>query len=164
MSELLEILKHDSWAGSSSENGSNPFILRWRTPVVEASDVGEYIHLLNIVWPYAEENNHEMPDESISEAMEIFENRLIDAWEHDGNAILTAVLTYDGARQWVFYTKNVNECGERLVNMPQETEPYPIELTTEEDPEASYLRRRILGNINWQDYQSEWEEGLKSGT
>ena len=56
--------------------------------------------------------------------MRVFEDRLCDAWEHDAIAVLTAVLTFDGARQWVFYTADTEQCGSRLNAMPQEQERY----------------------------------------
>ena len=62
--------------------------------------------------------------------MEAFENRFCQAVEHDAHAVLAAVLTFDGARQWVIYTSDVQECGARLEAMPQEPEPYPLELTS----------------------------------
>ncbi len=100
--------------------------------------------MLKIVWPYAAENSGAMPATDDSELMAEFENRFCDAVEHDATAILTAVLTFDGARQWVFYTRDVQECGERLNTMPQNDEPYPLELTTEPDPDWRYLREEIL--------------------
>lgn len=103
-----------------------------------------------------------MPDDSDSTAMAVFENRLCDAWENDGLAFLAAVLTFDVARQWVFYTDNVAECDERLAAIPQEADPYPIELATEEDPAWAYLRE-ILGPVDWEEHQAEWEAAFQSG-
>jgi hypothetical protein len=104
-----------------------------------------------------------MPDEPTSAAMVSFERRLANAWEDDCLAVLTAVLTFDGARQWVYYTKDVPECGRRLNSMPQEPEPYPIELTAEQDPDWSYLRDQILARVNWQDHQDDWRRALGNG-
>lgn len=85
-----------------------------------------------------------MPTPHDSQAMATFEDRLALAWEHDGHAYLAAILTLDGARQWVFYTSEVQECAQRLTDMPQEAEPYPLELTTELDPTWSWLHDQIL--------------------
>jgi hypothetical protein len=103
-----------------------------------------------------------MPTQSDSDAMAAFENRLCAALEHDGLAFLAAALTFDGARQWVFYTDDVAECRERLNVMPQETEPYPIELTTAKDSDWQYLREQILGCVNWEPHQAEWERALNA--
>jgi hypothetical protein len=85
-----------------------------------------------------------MPDNFESEAMGEFEDRLCAALEADAHAYLAAVLTFDGARQWVFYTDDVAECGRRLEAMPQNEQPYPIELDAFDDPDWSYLRKQLL--------------------
>jgi len=103
--------------------------------------------LLTIVWPYADEDTGTLPSADDSEQMAQFEDRFCKAVESDALAILTAVLTFDGARQWVFYTGDVAECGKRLSQMPQTSDPYPIELTTEADPEWAYLRNQVLARI-----------------
>jgi hypothetical protein len=81
-----------------------------------------------------------MPTPEESEQMADFENRFCESVEHEATAILAAVLTFDGARQWVFYTRDVQKCGERL----NSSEPYPLELTAEQDPEWAYLREKVL--------------------
>jgi hypothetical protein len=162
VSLVRRILEHDTWATSEGTLEAGPFIVRFRTPIVQSGQTGSHRRRLVVCWPYAEAGSGAMPTESDSAAMAVFENRLCDAWEYDGLAFLAAVLTFDGARQWVFYTENAAECGERLNAMPQETDPYPIELTTEEDPDWLYLREQILGSVNWEPKQAQWEQALKS--
>lgn len=157
-----DILAHDVWAMADGSLDTGPFILRWRTPVFNGADSGQYIYRVSVLWAYAEENSGDLPDDQLSEAMAVFEDRLCHAWEYDGNAILAAVLTFDGARQWLFYTRNVDECGERIAGMPQEEEAYPIEINTEEDPGWTYLREQMLASVDWEQHQSEWEDELKA--
>ena len=146
---VLELLKQDRWSMAEVPTQSGIALIRYRTPVLSGSDVKGYGHVLKIVWGYASEGSGAMPSQEQSEAMGSFEGRFCDAVECDAHAVLTAVLTFDGARQWVYYTGDVPECGARLEGMPQEAEPYPLELTTEEDPEWSYLRDRILKGVPW---------------
>ncbi len=142
--KVLEVLRNDRWSGIQGNNDVGPFVLRYRTPVLAPPQIEGYGHVLQIVWPYADENTGAMPSAEESEQMAEFENCFCAAVEHDATAILTAVLTFDGARQWVFYTGNVQECGERLNHMPHNDEPYPLQLTTEQDPRWEYLRDEIL--------------------
>jgi hypothetical protein len=160
MEKPLRILRHDAWATSDGVVDPGPFLLRFRVPVLERGQGGAYTRNLVVCWPYADDGTGALPNDAELEAMAVFENRLCAAWESDGVAVLTAVLTFDGARQWVFYTRDVAECGRRIEAMPQEPDPYPIELTTTEDPEWNYLRDRILWSINWQASQPEWEQAL----
>ncbi len=80
--------------------------------------------------------------------MQVFEDRLCSTWEEqDTLAVLTAVLTFDGARQWVFYTDDIDECSYQLHYMPQEKDPYPLELSCRPDPEWSFLRTEVLKTV-----------------
>src|SRR5262245_41153998 len=147
MERVARVLRHDHWAASDGFLDTGPYILRFRTPVILPGEGGLHQQQLLVLWAYADEGTGAMPDESTSDAMGVFENRLCAAWERDDLAFLAAVLTFDGARQWVFYTHDVAQCGQRLNDMPQEQDPYPIELTTEPDPGWSYLHERILKSV-----------------
>ena len=142
--KVIDVLRSDVWTGVEGQNDIGPFLLRYRTPVLAPPDTKGYGRVLKIVWPYADENTGAMPTADDSEQMAEFENRFCEVVEHDATAILTAVLTFDGARQWVFYTGDIQQCGIRLNSMPQNDEPYPVELTTEQDPQWGYLREEIL--------------------
>lgn len=146
-----DLLKKDCWAFAEIPTESGVALIRYRTPVLYGQDAQGYGHVLKIVWAYAPEGSGAMPTRELSALMEVFENRFCPAVEHDAHAVLTAVLTFDGARQWVFYTGDVQECGARLEAIPQETEPYPLELTTEEDPEWRYLHDHIMKQVAWKN-------------
>jgi Family of unknown function (DUF695) len=88
-----------------------------------------------------------MPSASDSFDMGQFEDRLCEVLEVDARAFLAAVLTFDGARQWVFYTADVGECGRRLEAMPQNVERYPIEIDAFDDPAWQYLRTKIVKSV-----------------
>lgn len=160
MSNITRVLTADQWAASDGFVDDAPFIIRFRTPVLRAGEVDGYEHRLSIVWPYADEDSGAMPSDDDSEAMRQFEDRLCMALEHDAHAMLAAVLTFDGARQWVFYAKDIPECGHRINTMPQNDDRYPIELTCDHDPDWTYLHDQILRRVNWQDHQEEWRSIL----
>lgn len=140
---VVEALRADKWSVAEVTTESGRALLRYRTPVLAASEADGYVRVLRVLWPYADEGSGEMPDQACSDAMAQFENRLCPALELDAHAYLAAVLTSDGARQWVFYTDDVAECGRRLEAMPQNEEPYPIELDAFDDPDWSYLHNLL---------------------
>jgi len=143
--QVREVQLADIWSvGEGHTADGLPFVCRWRTPVLSPLHVDGYDRVLKVVWPYADANTGAMPTADDSQTMGVFEDRLVQAWEHDGHAYLAAILTLDGARQWVFYTSDIQECARRLTDMPQEQEPYPLELTTEPDPTWSWLHEQIL--------------------
>ncbi len=140
-------LREDRWSLAQGDREAGPLLIRFRTPVLGPDGVDGYGRVLRILWAYAEEGSGELPAEPAVAAMERFEHRFCAAVEADGCAFLAAVLTFDGARQWVFYTGDVAECGRRLEAMPQESEPYPIDLDAFDDPAWDYLRDSILGTV-----------------
>lgn len=117
-----------------------PAFVRFRDTVESYISSGKYRRYLRVVWECAEADELGIPSESEWQQLETFENNLCDALEADDHAVLTFVMTYDGLRQWLFYTQDVQESGRRINTMPQEEEQYPIELTTKEDP-------------NWEEYK-----------
>jgi hypothetical protein len=117
--KIAEFIKHDHWSLASGENEAGPMVLRFRVPVPGPRDTAGYGRLLTILWAYDEEDSGAMPSPKVSREMGKFEDRLCEALETDALAVLTAVLTFDGARQWVLYTGKVKACGERINNMPQ---------------------------------------------
>ncbi len=78
--------------------------------------------------------------EDLLARMYVFERRLIEAFEQDARAAVVAVVTFDGVRQWLIYTRDPEECGPRIGAMPQESKPYPITLLSQRDPARVYLR------------------------
>ncbi len=145
--KVLEVLREDKWSVAEGKSESGPYVIRFRTSVLGSDNVEGYGRALRIVWPYAEEDSGAMPTPGGSDAMTEFEDRLCQALESGAHALLLSVLTFDGTRQWVFYTGDVAECRKRLEAMPQNDEPYPIEVDAFDDPEWQYLRTQILGNV-----------------
>ena len=97
------------------------------------------------------------PTKDELEKVHAFEDRLIEAVEHDEFAILSIVLTGNGQREFVFYTVDPQEFINRLTNMPQEEERYPIEIHCNEDPEWykwNYAYRSRFGIDNEKYYNN----------
>ncbi|MEM7165626.1 MAG: DUF695 domain-containing protein [Planctomycetota bacterium] len=152
--------RHNVWAGLDGQTGDGAFNIRFRTPVIEVGETSGYGDHVLVVWPFADEGSSALPDDAQALQLAQFEKLLCDAWEGDGLAFLAAVLTFDGARQWVFYTADVPSCGQRLTTLTQTHEAYPVQLTRNADPDWSYLRDSVLQQVHWHEHQAEWNERL----
>ena len=145
---VADLIQSDRWEVAELRAASTVVgMIRYRTPVLSGKSVSGYTRVLKVVWPYAEEGSQGLPSAEQSLRMTVFEDRFVEAVEHDARAVLVAVLTFDGVRQWVFYTNDIADCGARLGAMPQEAEPYPLELTSDEDPAWQYLHDEILAQV-----------------
>lgn len=139
------LLRADTWTLAEVERDCGIAMLRFRTPVLGGSGPapGSHRHYVAVCWPYADEGSGELPGEGPSEAMSTFEDRLCGAVEPDALAALAVVLTFDGARQWVYYTDDVDEFARRLGAMPHDGDArYPVELTT--GPDMTWARLHQL--------------------
>ena len=146
VTDVRQLIASDRWTSVRGDMAGGSYLLRFRQPVLKPAAVADYPRCLRVVWAYGPEGSGTLPSPQVNQRMGVFEDRLCEAWEHDAVAALTAVLTFDGARQWVFYTADVGACGTRLEDMPQEAEPYPIELDAFDDPAWEYLRNEIIRN------------------
>lgn len=135
--QLKTVVKRDAWTLSEGTHSGKPLLIRLRNELgSKKPNIKGYSNLITVTWTY-DGGDSGMPDEKSSEAMKVFENRLISAVERDLSAVLSAVATNNNEREWFFYAKSVQEFGHRLTNMPQERERYPIIITTESDPNWS---------------------------
>ncbi len=103
-------------------------------------------HRLNVFWNSRASTESGLPDEADSKAMGTFEDRLVEATEPDEQSVLSLVVTGKNQREWVFHTKSTDEFLRRLTVMPQEQDPYPIEIRHTSDSEWEYVDR-VLGDI-----------------
>ena len=147
MTSPEQLLEADRWELAEGTGPSGPATLRYRIPVLSSEQTASYDRCLRIVWTYADEGSGLLPDPDTVVQLEQFENHLCEALEQDALAVLAAVLTLDGARQWVLYTTDTHSCGERINGMPQRREPYPIELDSFMDPGWAYLRDDTLSVV-----------------
>ncbi|MDJ0809365.1 MAG: DUF695 domain-containing protein [Desulfobacterales bacterium] len=140
--DLADIIARDKWAGAEGTHNELPLIIRFRNEVSRDCDLEELPQLIRIFWTF-EDSPSGMPSSAESDAMRIFEDRLIDALEPDLSGMLIAAITTNGYREWVYYVRSVEAFSEKLHTMPQEEDPYPIEIQTRNDPEWGYFFNNV---------------------
>ncbi len=65
----------------------------------------------------------------------------MEAVQRDKHSILVGALTGNGEKEFIFHTGDVPGFIDRLTNMPQEPERYPITIQKYDDPKWTYLER-----------------------
>jgi hypothetical protein len=143
-SAVLQLLSSDRWTVAHGTLDAGPYIIRYREPVLGPGEVGEYTRCLRIVCGYAEDESGLLPDASTSTQLQTFEAILLAVLESGAHAVLTAVVTFDGARQWVFYAKDPATCGALINKALQPTEQLPLEIDSFDDQTWDYLRNEVL--------------------
>lgn len=97
-----------------------------------------YPNRLNIFWNVSAPDQEGLATKEELEKLHSFENRLVDAVEHDESAILAAVLTGRKEREFVFFAKDSKDFVRRLTEMPQEKDRYPIQIRFNQDTSWAY--------------------------
>ena len=138
ITSVKEALKDDSWTVGQGEHEGLPLLVRVRFVLTPELDKNDYTTLIRVFWEYPDAG-HGFPNESSIDEMEVFENRAVEALESKSVAILAAVITNGGVREWVWYTHSADMFGESLGGMPHENGAYPIQITAEDDPEWVYF-------------------------
>lgn len=144
---VRSIVEKDTWSLAEGERDRRPFRLRFREGFETPPDLSAFPKLLRVTWTFRGDGSG-FPDAADNEAMEVFENRLVPALEHDFAGVLTAVITHDRRRTWAFYVTTVQAFSERLHEMPQEEEPYPIHIEAKDDPAWEFLYEDILAGAH----------------
>jgi len=126
------------WALAAGEHEGSHLLIRFRQ-FPEDFARAQFPERINIFWRMYEPELNGLPTNQESQRLETFENRLVSAVERDGHSILSVVLTCAGRREFVFHTADVAEFVQRLTNMPQEVERYPIDLLRNNDPDWAYF-------------------------
>ncbi|MES2888204.1 MAG: DUF695 domain-containing protein [Pseudomonadota bacterium] len=88
----------------------------------------------NIIWEFRGVTSANTPTPAEFEALGSFEERLVAAVEETGQGTLCIVFTEPGYREYVIHACSADSFLNALNSMPQEREPYPIEIRHEHDP------------------------------
>lgn len=131
-----------TWAGAEAEYNGQPLLIRFRE-FPKKFPKSKYPKRINIFWTMREADENGLPTDDEFDRLGTFEDRLTEAVEHDEHSILAGALTCAGKKEFIFYTADVSGFMERLTNMPQEEERYPITIQTYDDPNWSYFESVI---------------------
>ena len=140
-------LDETAWTIAEGQTSEYNFEIRFRE-FKENPPTAEYGQRLNIFWEFRNPLANGFPDKDELEKLHEFENRLIDAVEHDEFSIMSLVLTGNGQREFVFHTPDPQKFINRLTQIPQEEDAYPIEINLNEDLEWKYYYDEITNIKN----------------
>jgi hypothetical protein len=147
-SAIQELIYRNRWTVANGEADDGPFVLRYREPILGPGQIAGYGHCLRVVWGYAEVDSGELPDAATTARLNKFEAAMLSVLEQDAVAVLTAVLTFDGARQWVFYTRDLARSAQHVGDVCSAEDAQDLEVDAFDDPTWNYLREQILFRVH----------------
>ena len=119
----------DIWTLARGTNRDVPELIRFRENLNPDELMLTLPHLLRVSWSMLSETEVGLPSDEETKELERFENELVPRVEVGDKGVLAAVITTSCKRHWYFYINHVETFSEGLHNVPQKSEPYPIEVT-----------------------------------
>lgn len=157
----------DDWAVAEGYWDETPAIVRVRTGLDEWVADPTLPERVVVTWSYDPEQDSGFPMAGDLTAMQEFEDRLVEALETPAVALLTAVVTHKGNREWIFYSTKIDEFMALLNEEFAEDPHFPLEIYRTEDPHWEQYRE-IVDSMNGasseglddEDDDSDADEGL----
>lgn len=126
------------WAIAEGKTDEYSFQVRFRCFPVDFSK-DSYPVRINVFWGMARPLEDGLASQVDIPIMQKFEERIVRTSELDGSAILAAVLTGRGEREFVFYARSTDAFLCKLNEIPQETDRYPIQIHSSNEPGWDYF-------------------------
>jgi hypothetical protein len=145
-STVASIVEADKWTLAQGSHNGKPVVIRYRDGFESRPDISAYPHRLTVTWSF-EPDKSGMPSRASNDVMTAFEDHLIIALERDLSAVVTAVITNAGSRQWVIYAKSAGVCANRIKAIPRKSDASPIALDSDDDANWSFFYVAILDGI-----------------
>lgn len=130
----------DTWACAFGSSNGVPEVLRCRTNLASVVGCKSHSRLLRIIWRYEPTDASGLPSEDLVETMAVFENAIIAELERDLVAIFASMRVGNSIKEWDAYIADAQRACDRLNLALEAYDPFPIELTVEDDPSWGVYR------------------------
>jgi hypothetical protein len=95
---------NDKWTVAQGEKNGRPLLIRYRNERPQGVEQSAFPFLLSATWTY-QPNEFGLPSAEEMETMDKFEDALVSGLEGSRTAHLMVVLTGNGERDWLWYTR-----------------------------------------------------------
>jgi len=144
----------DSWFCAEGQQDQLPVIIRGRQRLQEIISPDSHPHMLRIVWEFETDEPSGLPSRKLTKSMGQFEDAVVDALEEDALCVFFCVYLHAGRKEWLAYTSDVQATCDRFNAALTGHEPYPVELSVDEDPQWSEYWDVLSGAGMLEDGQS----------
>lgn len=131
------------WSTPMEGNAGNTVIVTGHDNLDRMRESGKYPHLVRVSWDYNAAPDG-MPDDIDADLMGQAADLLEEEFRRDKSALIAAIVTGEGRRDWIFYAHSLPIFGKvfnRALEPLEQTIPFVI--TAESDPDWSeYLDLR----------------------
>ncbi|MEZ2442777.1 DUF695 domain-containing protein [Chitinophaga sp. RCC_12] len=130
-----------SWSVLRSENNGMPMIVRKNLGCEKIAGHSEYTTSCGIAFKILLPSAEGLPNFDLEPSLNEMEDDIFDILESDLNSIVPIVITTSRFREFVIYTKDLNEFQKRLESLRSKYSQYELTSFSKPDP-------------NWRTYKS----------
>ena len=138
--EIVTIIP-ESWSVLSGENDGNPMLIRKNTGLTKIAGNKNYSMSCGIAFKLLFPDENGLPNIGNEPELNDLEDDIFEIYETDLNSIVATIITTSGFREFVLYSKNVEEFNLRLEKLKTKYPKYEL---------TSYNRK----DENWETYKS----------
>ncbi|MCW1717508.1 DUF695 domain-containing protein [Pseudoalteromonas sp. A3] len=129
-----------SWNIADKKVNGTVGLIRYRPELHFLLGHTNYPKKLTIFWDFEQSNSSGLPSDAQIEEMRQFEDAIVPVLDDDRLAIFVFTYTFNGTREWHFYTNDISSVGERINSALSKFAKLPIEMQVETDERWSKLR------------------------
>jgi hypothetical protein len=132
------------WSMAVGDDEGRPVLFRVRTEMPAELVRAGLPHLIAMLWPYQPDNDAGLPSSADAEQMSAFEDCLTNALQATDQAIMTAVVTGTGLREWQWYVRDPEETMRRVQEAISAAGlSVPVEFAGDPDPQWEGYQRAL---------------------
>lgn len=141
---LSELPREALWDVVQGEYNGSVLIARVNASAQAFRGHPELDHQVGIAVPFLAPTEHGLPGDQDTAGLNELEDALVPLFEHDGNALLVTVITTQGMREFVLYSKDPRESHARFEKLKASVSSgHEVQLMIQPDPEwKTYARFR----------------------
>ena len=120
------------WTYPAEGEKGQTIIVTGHDKIDDFRESGKYIYRVDVRWDYNSLPDG-MPEEEDSKIMGEVTDALTEAFKKDKVAVMTGIYTGEGAREWIFYTKNLKIFSIVFNRALEDIQTIPIVIEASED-------------------------------
>jgi hypothetical protein len=122
----------DQWTVAQAETNGKPLLIRYRSERPQVVEASAFPFLLSATWTY-QANEAGLPASEEIQLMDQFEDAVASALEASQTAYLMVILTGNGERAWLWYTRGEAEAMRQVNQALKGHKQYPVQFSVQED-------------------------------
>lgn len=132
------------WTIVQGDYDGRPIVLRINDGAASLAGSVHYRYQVGVAIPFIAPREDGLPTNDEAERLNVIEDLLCPCMTDNRDGILTVVVTTSGMREFVFYSRNVDQVKDAFEHVRSLVESHELQLLIQDDPDWSVYRQLVL--------------------